>query len=394
MNHVVGIIAEYNPFHNGHLYHLNQTKKLFPDATIVLILSGNFTQRGTPAILDKWTRTKHALEAGVDIVVELPFPFATAAADIFASGAIKLCHELGVTDLVFGSESNDIKGIQELVEVELNNKDFPSLVQVYLRMGYNYPTALSRALEDITGTTYSLPNDILGISYVKAIKKNHYSIIPHTIKRTNEYHNKELDQNKMISSATSIRLALQNKEDIKEHVPSYVLKSLKDMIPYKKDDIFPLYQYKIITDPNLEEYHLVDSGLAKRLKKEITKVNTLDELIKKVKRKNMTYATINRILLYIICGFTKGMAKNMNDISYIRLLGFSKKGQSYLNRIKKDIDIPIVSKFSRERDNMLEFEYQTTKVYALFFKTISPKIIEQEYKNIPIRKEEQNETND
>ena len=179
--HIVGIIAEYNPFHNGHLYHIEKVKEMFPDSPIILVLGGNFTQRGDISILDKWEKTAIAIKYGIDLVVELPFPFSCASADIFAKGSIDILNHLGVTDLVFGSESDDIKGIKRLVETQLFNKDFDSLVQVYLRMGYNYPTSLSKALEDITGDCFKLPNDILGISYVKVILSNNYKITPHTI---------------------------------------------------------------------------------------------------------------------------------------------------------------------------------------------------------------------
>lgn len=392
MEHIVGIVAEYNPFHNGHLYHLQKVKEMFPDSLLILVLGGNFTQRGEVSILDKWTKTKLALHYGIDLVVELPFPFSCASADIFAEGAIELLHHLGVTDLVFGSETDDIEGINQLVEVQLHHEDFPSLVQVYLRMGHNYPTALSKSLEEITGKTYKLPNDILGISYVKAIKKNNYKITPHTIQRTNAYHSEDL---KEISSATSIRKALIEKKEIKKSVPKLTYQYLKNEVLPNQDDYFPFLKYKIITSKDLTIYHLVDSGLAKKLQKEILYTNTFDELINKVKSKNTTYARMERTLIYILCEFTKDRAKAMKQIKYIRLLGFDQKGQTYLNQIKKTLSLPLISKFTREKEAMLEYEYLITKVYSLVFQ--EPKrinLIEEEYKMNPIRKEEENETND
>ena len=339
---VIGIIAEYNPFHNGHLYHLNKVKEMFPNSPIILVLGGNFTQRGDISILDKWTKTDLALKAGIDLIVELPFPFSCASADIFAEGAVGILNYLGVTDLVFGSESDDIEGIKQLVETELYNPDFNSLVKVYLRMGYNYPTALSKALEDITGANYNLPNDILGISYVKAIYSNNYKITPHTIKRTTDYHSKEL---KEISSATSIREALLNKEliNIKESVPLFTYKKLEQEYLPKLDDYFLLLKYKIISIDDLTKYNLVDSGLATKLKKEILDSYSFDELITKVKSKNLTYSRLSRTLIYILCDYTKALANEFKTIKYVRLLGFSTKGKDYLNKVKKDIDIPIIS---------------------------------------------------
>ena len=385
MEHIVGIVAEYNPFHNGHLYHLQKVKEMFPDSLLILVLGGNFTQRGEVSILDKWTKTKLALHYGIDLVVELPFPFSCASADIFAEGAIELLHHLGVTDLVFGSETDDIEGINQLAEVQLHHEDFPSLVQVYLRMGYNYPTSLSKSLEDITGGCFKLPNDILGISYVKAIYSNNYKINPHTIKRTNDYHSKELD-NMSINSATSIREALLNNKDIKDSVPSITYSYLKDKKIPKLDDYFNLLKYKIISCNDLTIYNLVDSGIDTKLKKEILNSYSFDELINKVKSKNLTYSRLSRTLIYILCDYTKVQAREFKEVKYIRLLGFSNKGKEYLNKIKKDVDIPIISKFTREKDKMLEYEYKITKIYSLVFdKDKAKSLIEAEYKMKPIR---------
>ncbi len=385
--HIVGIIAEYNPFHNGHLYHIEKVKEMFPDSPIILVLGGNFTERGDISMLDKWEKTAIAIKNGIDLVLELPFPFSCASADIFAKGAISILNYLGVTDLIFGSESDDIEGIKKLVETELFNENFDNLVQVYLRMGYNYPTSLSKALEDITGDCFKLPNDILGISYVKAIYSNNYKITPHTIKRTNDYHSKEL-KSKSINSATSIREALLDGKDIKNSVPSITYNYLENKKIPKLDDYFSLLKYKIISSNDLTIYNLVDSGMETKLKKEILNSYSFDELINKVKSKNATYAKISRMLIYILCDYTKEQAKEFKEIKYIRLLGFSNKGRDYLNKIKKDIDIPIISKFTREKDKMLEYEYQITKIYSLVFdKDKAKSLIEAEYKMKPIREE-------
>ena len=389
-NHIVGIIAEYNPFHNGHLYHLEKIKEMFPNSPIILVVGGAFTERGDISILNKWEKAEIAIKNEIDLVVELPFPFSCASADIFANGAISILNNLGVTDLVFGSESDDIEGIKKLVEAELNNSEFDPLVSLYLRLGYNYPTSLSKALEDITGNCYKLPNDILGICYVKAIYSNNYKITPHTIKRTNDYHSKELDKMSIrsISSATSIREALLNNKDIKESIPAITYNYLKNKKIPKLDDYFNLLKYKIISSNDLTIYNLVDSGIATKLKKEILNSYSFDELINKIKSKNSTYAKISRMLIYILCDYTKKQAKEFREITYIRLLGFSNKGRDYLNRIKKDIDIPIISKFTREKDKMLEYEYKITKIYSLVFdKDKAKSLIEAEYKMKPVWEE-------
>lgn len=369
----IGIIAEYNPFHNGHLYHLNQIKEKYPDHTIVLVMSGNYTERGDVSIIDKWKKAEIAQKAGIDLIVELPFPFATQSADYFSYGAITLLEHLKVEKVVFGSESNNIEDLETIVDCQLNNEDFDKLVKVYSKFGKNYPTALSLALKDLTGKEITTPNDLLGISYIKAIKKNNYNIKPETIQRTNLYHEEEL--NEEIASATAIRKALKENKYIEKHVPDFTLPYLKDL--HFIEDYYTLLKYKILTEDDLSKYQTVDEGIDQLLKKEISTSSTYEDLVTKLKSKRYTYNKITRMLLHILCNFTKEKAKQFQDISYIRLLGFNEKGRQYLNSIKKDIEVPIISKINRTKDPMLEFEIQTTKIYSL----IGQDLTKNEYQN-------------
>ena len=359
----IGIIAEYNPFHNGHLYHLEKVKEMYPDYTIILVMNGNFTERGEVTIIDKWKRCDIALELGVDLVIELPFSFATQSADFYAYGAITILEKLGVEKVVFGSESDNIHDLKLIAETQLNNDEFDKLVKVYCKLGNNYPTSLSKALEDLVGKKITTPNDLLGISYIKTILKNNYKIIPETIKRTNDYHDKEL--NNTFSSATSIRESLKQDKSIKDQVPINTLKRLNNL--HYMDMYFNILKYKIITEDNLEKYQTVETGMNKKLKEVISNVNTYDELIKSLKSKKDTYNKISRMLLHILCNFTKEDAEAFKEIKYIRILGFNKTGKEYLNNIKKDLDVPIISKITREKDPMLEFEINTTKIYDLIY---------------------------
>ena len=370
----IGIIAEYNPFHNGHLYHLEKVKAMYPDYTIIVVMNGNFTERGEVTIIDKWKRSDIALELGVDLVIELPFPFSTQSADYYAYGAITLLEKLGVEKVVFGSESDNIEDLRTIAETQLNNDEFDKLVKIYCKLGNNYPTALSLALEDLIGKKITTPNDLLGISYIKAILKNNYKIIPETIKRTNNYHDKELDNE--IVSASAIRESLKNNQSVENQVPINTLNRLNNL--HYMDMYFNILKYKIITEDNLEIYQTVETGMNKKLKDVITKVNTYDELIKSIKSKKDTYNKISRMLLHILCNFTKEKANTFKDITYIRILGFNKTGRDYLNSIKKDIDIPIISKITREKDSMLEYELETTKIYDLIY---NEHLEELEYKN-------------
>ena len=359
----IGIIAEYNPFHNGHLYHLEKVKEIYPDYTIILVMNGNFTERGEVTIIDKWKRCDIALELGVDLVIELPFSFSTQSADFYAYGAITILEKLGVEKVVFGSESDNIHDLKLIAETQLNNDEFDKLVKVYCKLGNNYPTALSKALEDLVGKKVTTPNDLLGISYIKTILKNNYKIIPETIKRTNNYHDKEL--NNTFSSATSIRESLKQDNSIKDQVPINTLKRLNNL--HYMDMYFNILKYKIITEDNLEKYQTVETGMNKKLKEVISNVNTYDELIKSLKSKKDTYNKISRMLLHILCNFTKDDAEAFKEIKYIRILGFNKTGKAYLNNIKKELDVPIISKITREKDPMLEFELNTTKIYDLIY---------------------------
>lgn len=377
----VGIICEYNPFHNGHLYHIKCIKKMYPDSVIVLVMGGNFLQRGDVSIINKWDKARLSLMYGVDIVVELPFHFATQSSDIFAHGAISILHHLGVSKVVFGSESNDIKLLSDLADIQINNVDYNKLVQKYLDEGINYPTAMSRALKDLNNKSINKPNDLLALSYIKEIKLNGYDIKPISIKRTNSYHSHDLTH--LISSATSIRDAISNNIDISQYVPNKVLDYINYDINLEK--YFPLLKYKIISDINcLDRYQTVDEGLENRIKKVIYGVNSYEDLIFKLKTKRYTYNKIKRMLIHILCGFTKEEAIKYKDNIYIRLLGFNDIGSSYLNDIKKDISIPVISNFSKGKD-LLDLEFRVNAIYSsIFDESVKSSMIDMEYKCRPI----------
>lgn len=377
----IGIIAEYNPFHNGHLYHLNQIKEKYKDYTIILVMTGNFTERGDVAIIDKWKRKDIALNYGIDLVIELPFPFSTQSADFFAYGAITLLEKLQVEKVIFGSESNNVKDLELIAKTELENDLFDNLVSLYSKMGYNYPTALSKSLEDLTNIKIDTPNDLLGISYIKTILKHNYNIKYETIKRINNYHEKDSIDD--IVSATTIRNNIKNNIDIKNQVPELTYNNLNNL--HYIDDYYNLLKYKIITEKDLSIYQTVDEGIDKLLKKEIVNSSNYEELINKVKSKRYTYNKITRMLLHILCNFTKEKATSFREITYIRILGFNSKGKAYLNKIKKDIDIPIISKITRDKDPMLEYELDTTLIYDLPY---NKNLIKQEYRNTLFKGEE------
>ena len=218
---IIGIVAEYNPFHNGHLYQIQKIKEKYPDSILVAVVSSTFTQRGTVSILNKWIKTKIALDNHIDIVIELPFVYATQSSDIFAKGAISLLNKLKVTRIIFGTERDNLNELSLSADLQLNNKEYHKLVKLYLSKGLNYPTATNKALENLTGQVVATPNDLLALSYIKEIKSNNYQIKYENIKRTSSYHGAEINNN--ITSASNIRkLYLENKD-------------IANIIPYSKE---------------------------------------------------------------------------------------------------------------------------------------------------------------
>ncbi|MFV0250328.1 MAG: nucleotidyltransferase [Bacilli bacterium] len=381
----VGIICEYNPFHNGHLYHLNKVKEMFNGYTIVLVMSGNFTQRGEASIIDKWDKTEIALNYGVDLVIEIPFVFATQSADTFAKASITLLDAVGVDYIVFGSETNNIDKLTEMANIQLKNKNYDKIVKEYLNQGINYPSALSKALFDITGSKVSKPNDILGISYIREILKLNSSIKPMCIKRNNDYNSIHLEDD--ITSATSIRYALKHKDNVHKYVPLYSNTFLSDNL-FFIENYFPLLKFKILTDlNNLAKYQTVDEGIENRIAKSIINCKSLDELILKIKTKRYTYNKLNRMFTHILCNFTKEESKKFNTPEYIRVLGFNKNGQNYLKYIKNGSKLPIITNYSTINSSMLDLEFRSTCVYSSILNEKDKiKLIESEYKNSPIIK--------
>ena len=355
---IIGIIAEYNPFHLGHLYHIKKIKEMYKDSLIICVMSSSFCQRGEVSVLNKWDKTSICLNNGIDLVVELPFVFSSQSADIFAKGAMAILNKLNVSKIVFGSETNDIDLLYNIANLQVNNTEFDFLVKKYLDDGNNYPTSLSLALKHFNTKKIDTPNDLLGISYIKEIIKNNYDIEPICIKRTNDYHGKEINDN--IISASLIRKLIKENKDISKYI------NYDDNIIYKNTNYLDLLKYKVNTSNDLSIYQTVDEGIESRILKYINNSNTIDELISNIKTKRYTYNKINRMLIHILTDFKK--EDFINEITYIRILGFNTKGKKYLSSIKKDIDIPLISNYKPNIDKNLDIEFKVTKIYSLIVK--------------------------
>ncbi len=351
----IGIICEYNPFHNGHIYHINKIKEMYPDSIIIACISTSFTERGEISVLNKWDKTKIALDNNIDLVVELPFVYSTQSADKFAYASLKILSTLGVNKIVFGSESNDLELLTNIAKLQVNNPKFDKKVKEYISLGNNYPTSLSLALKDSGITKIDNPNDLLGISYIKEIIKNNYDIDPISIKRTNNYHGNNKGS---ILSASEIRNLIKNNKSVNTYIP------YDESIFYKKLDYFTLLKYQIINNfNNLNDILTVDEGIENRIKNNIYSCNTLEELINILKTKRYTYNRINRMLIHILTNLKK--EDSSLDIDYVRVLGFNSNGKKYLNRIKKDINIPLVTKYKDIDSPLLDIEKRVTSIYSL-----------------------------
>lgn len=374
---IIGLIAEYNPFHNGHLYQINKIKEKYPDSIIIAVVSSSFTQRGDVSIIDKWTKTQIALDNNIDLVVELPFVYATQSSDIFAKGAIEILKRLNIDTLVFGTESTSLDQISTVADLELYNPEYNNLVKQYLKEGINYPTATNKAILALNGRKISTPNDLLALSYIKEIKKQNLHITPVNIVRTSIYHNLSSEGN--ISSATAIRHKNLKNEKIDNLIP-YSPNLIKKI---SMNNYYLYLKYKILSEGiEIKKYNTLEEGIENKITKEIINANTYEELITKIKTKRYTYNKISRMLLHILTNFTKEEAQNIK-IDYIRILGFNKNGQKYLNKIKKEVKLPLITGYQKNISKTLDIELRVSKIYSL---SNESNLIKKEYDKKPIIK--------
>ncbi len=357
---IIGIVAEYNPFHNGHIYQIEEIKKKYPNSLIIVIIDNYFTERGEISILTKEDKINLCLDNNIDIVLELPTLYATQSADVFAYNAIKILNEFNITKLCFGSESNDLTKLKEIA-LKQDEKLFNEQVRKELEQGTSYPSALKNVLN--LDFEY-LPNDLLGISYIKAINKINKNIDIITIKRTNDYH--DTLSNDTIISAKNIRNKFNNNEDISKYTPA------NNLININYDLYFKILKYKIQTNNNLDEYLDVNEGIENRLKKYINEANNLEEYINLIKTKRYSYNKISRMLLHIFLDFKKIDNKEYNTI---RILGFNSKGKEYISSLNKEFKLD---------NNLRTIEYNTSIIYDLISNQNTSIF---ELKNKPIQKD-------
>ena len=387
---ITGIITEYNPFHNGHKFHLEESKKQTKSDGTICIMSGNFVQRGGPAIIDKWKRTEMALSNGVDLIIELPTFYAVSSAEFFAKGAVSILNSLNiVNNLFFGSEIGDAKALSEIAKVLVSEDErFKNILKENLSLGLTFAKAREKSLIEYLNSSeinniITSSNNILGIEYIKAILKLNSSINPVALKREgSNYNDKSLSQT--FSSATSIREVLKNTsniEDLKNIIPleSYEVFSKLQEQDYRftfEEEMFKYIKYKIQTNcVNFNNLYEVTEGLDNKIIKEISSSNSLHEFILKIKSKRYTYSKISRILTHIYLCLDNDDFKdiaNENNL-YVRVLGFNKTGREILSLIKANSSIPLITKVPRFTNNpLLKFDLQATACYSLLNDKVNP----------------------
>lgn len=391
MGKVLGIVAEYNPFHNGHLYHLEQAKKITGSNYTVAIISGNFTQRGSTSLFDKWSKAKTALQCGVDLVIELPVLYSISSAENFADGAIKILDSLKVLDYIaFGAETANVDILNSIADVLLREpKEYKNLLSKELQKGISFPKARQNALVAYLNdfrkyaTVLSSPNNILGVEYLKALKKYRSKIQAIAIERYEAGYN-DLGYTSNIASATAIRNMVKNNgfKILKNLMPAPSYATLMEAI--KNGHLVPdlsvfekqiIYNLRKMSTTQIAQLPDVSEGLEFALKNTANSCSNLVDFLNIIKSKRYTSTRIQRILLYSLLGITK---KDM-DLSkkvqpYVRVLGFNERGKFLLSKISKANPkleiVTSVKKFYDATSNknlkaMIDKDIEATNVYTI-----------------------------
>lgn len=386
-----GIIAEYNPFHNGHAYLVQEAREKSDAEVVVAVMSGNFLQRGEPAIIDKWSRTKEALTNGVDLVIELPVFYAVQSADYFARGAVQLLQALHVDSLCFGTDSKTPMDYQAFAAFHLQNKEeIEETFQKLRNNGMNYPqqmTEIYRQLLPDWTLDFSSPNHILGMSYAKENILYDRPMTLYAVERQQSgYHDQEIS-NQSFASATAIRQAVfqKNQEILSKVVPSHTWQDLTDekMSFVSWQDFWQLLQYQLQTSSleSLQQIYQMTEGIEYRLSAEVGKAKSFSDFVERVKTKRLTWARIQRLCVYTLLKMTQSEIFDSWQNPYLRILGFNQIGQQFLKWRKKSCKLPIVSNINRENESLLRLDIRAGEVYRLAAGLVEP----QDYYRKPIR---------
>lgn len=365
----VGIVAEYNPFHNGHKFHIQDAKKLTGADYCIVVMSGNFVQRGTPAMIDKYARTKMALLNGADLVIELPVYYAVSSAENFAAGAVSLLDRLGVVNSIcFGSECGDISVLSEFAGIlSEESSEFSEVLRKNLKDGLSYPVARNNAFaavhKELTEhlDVLSSPNNILGIEYIKALIRRNSAIQPYASQRTgSDYHDADLLHTN--SSATAIRHSLEQMDNlllIANKIPSNVYQIMEEHFhvnyPIYQQDLSLLLKYKLLSNSQDGYTDFVDitDDLSDKIRKNLESYTDFGDFCESLNSKDMTYTRISRCLLHILLDIKKDtLSQFITDdyVYYARVLGLRQSASELLNTMKRNASLPLISKLADAKD--------------------------------------------
>lgn len=367
-----GVIAEYNPFHNGHKNHIIKSKELTGADYTIVVMSGNFVQRGAPAIIDKYTRTKIALENGADLVLELPTVYCTASAEYFALGAVSMLDKLGVVNnLCFGSESGDIEELRKYADILSEEpEEYKEYLRRYLRDGNSYPLARYNALVHYDPSLFDSskildnPNNILAIEYLKALKLRHSKMSPYTVKRVSSNYHDKYEVNKGITaSAQAIREAIYsgNANIISSVLPedaySIMLNCIENNHIMDLNDFSSMLYYKLLQEKHIgfSAYLDVTPELSDRIINKLNEFVSFKQFAELIKSKDRTYTRITRALLHILLDITQTDMYSYTSIDYVgyaRVLGFKKSSEALLAEIKLNSSIPMITNLADAKENL------------------------------------------
>jgi len=375
-----GVVAEFNPFHNGHKYLIDSLKK-DGNSTVTAVMSGNFVQRGEPALMNVNLRTEAALDSGVDLVLSLPLPFCVSTAEKFGLAGVTVLDSLNCLDsIAFGSESNNKDLLFDCAK-NLKSPEFNTLVSKFIENGVSYPAAREQAVRELYGETQAQllqnSNDILGVEYVKGLMSINSDLGVTTIKRMGAEHDSEVGT-KNIRSASLIRTFIDDLSEVENFVPEKSFEIIskatesKKIIDYKKYEMSLIFKLRTLTPEDFKKLPDVSEGLEYRIYDAVRNSNSYNELLEKIKTKRYTLSRIRRILLFAYLDITKEQLEI--PVPYIRVLGFNEKGAALLKECKEKATLPIITRsadFKSLTENgkrIFDLECKARDLYSLCLK--------------------------
>lgn len=389
----VGVIVEYNPFHNGHLYHLQQAREQTQADVVIAVMSGNFLQRGEPAIVDKWARATMALAGGADLVVELPVLFSVQPADYFAKGGISLLQGLKCEAICFGTESGTAEDYELFAKRwHANNKHLQQVFQEEKNDGSTYAAQMSHVIEKITADLtidVHSPNTILGLAYAKENARylEPMQLVP-IQRRGAQYHDHTIASGSF-ASATAIRKALRNKKselsELEEVLPLSSIRELEQHVEVDWQSFWPLLKYQILVQSpeQLREIYQMTEGIEYRLKQKVLNADSFSAFVSEVKTKRFSWVRLQRLCVYILLQLKENEVKKaLSEPSVAHLLGFNKRGQAYLSEKKKSFSVPLLTRIHQKNNELWYSDIKAGRIYAL----ANEKIREQDFGRVPIQK--------